>query len=190
MRVGYVSAIVILLILLVGTGWYSLSLQRQVEDLSAQNQDLQNALAELQKTVSDLQNKNQKLQDMLAKVDRERQQLAKELDKIGVEINLLIDFGNGTKLWFNNTILPYGSSLLNATLAKAQPVKYTTFETGAFVDEIMGVMNTNPWYWLWWKYEDGRWVMGETGADAAKLRDGGIYAWKYCDTSKWPPEPP
>ena len=183
MKTGYVSAIIVLLVLLIGLGWYSLSLQMQVEELSAQNRDLQNALA-------DLQNENKKLQERLVQLDRERQQLVEELEEIGVEINLLIDFGNGTRLWFNNTVLPYGSSLLNATLAKAQPVKYTLSDVGAFIDEIMGVPNSNPWYWLWWRFEGDQWAMGETAADMARLTDGGIYAWKYSDTSKWPPEPP
>lgn len=190
MKASYISAIVILLILLVGMGWYSLSLQRQVEDLNARNKDLQSALAELQKTISDLKNENKKFQDRLVQLDQERQQLAKKLDEIGVKISLLIDFGNGSRLWFNNTILPYGSSLLNATLARAQPVKYTVSNIGVFVDEIMDVPNSPPWYWLWWKFEGERWIMGETAADAAKLRNDGIYAWKYSDTSKWPPEPP
>ncbi len=190
MKASYASAIIVLLILLIGVGWYSLSLQVQVEELSAQNRELRKALAEMQKTISDLQDENQELRNRLVQLDKERQQLAEELDEIGVEINLLIDFGNGTRLWFNNTILPYGSSLLNATLVKAQPVKYTVSDMGVFVDEIMGVPNSHPWYWLWWRFEDNQWVMGETAADAAKLKDGGIYAWKYSDTSKWPPEPP
>lgn len=190
MRLNYLTAITVLLILLVGVGWHSLSLQRQVEVLSAQNQGLQSELTELRKALFELRDENLKLRSKVAEVEQERQRLAMELDKVGVRINLLIDFSNGTRLWFNNTLLPYGSSLLNATLVKAQPVRYTVFPMGIFVDEIMGVANARPWYWLWWKYRDGRWVMGETGADAEKLRSGGIYAWKYSNTGSWPPEPP
>ncbi|MGC9069278.1 MAG: hypothetical protein ACP5IZ_09955, partial [Thermoprotei archaeon] len=32
-----------------------------------------------------------------------------------VSVNLLIKFDNGTKKWYNNTVVPLGSSLFNVT---------------------------------------------------------------------------
>jgi len=177
------SLSVVLLILLVGTGWYAISLQNEVAELRAQNQDLRNTVGELQQAITSLQQE-------ISVLKNEKDELTKELDEIGVEVDLLIDFGNGTRLWFNDTLLPYGATLLNATLLKAYPVKYSTSDLGAFVEEVMGVSNSNPYYWIWWEFQNGEWVIGEVAADMVLLRDGEVYAWKYSDTSVWPPESP
>ncbi|MEM3614180.1 MAG: hypothetical protein QXK91_02655, partial [Nitrososphaerales archaeon] len=45
-----------------------------------------------------------------------------ELRGVAFEVDLLIDYGNGSLVWHNNTLLPIGSSLLNATLKVSRSV--------------------------------------------------------------------
>jgi len=170
----YGITIVVLLAISSISIWYCLNLSNEVSKLRSQNEELLEKIKALQRTVDELKSENERLSNYL--------------DEVSVSIDLLVKFGNGTKRWYNNTLLPIGFTLLNATCKMLQPVKYTVYSFGVFVDEILGIENKKPFYWLWWKYENG-WKMGETGADAEILKDGGIYAWVYTDTSK-PPSPP
>ena len=71
-----------------------------------------------------------------------------------VTVNIGINYGTGPVDWRNNTIVPSGESLLNATMRVAA-VEFTTFSgMGAFVTGING-RNQNPsanLYWLFWVY--------------------------------------
>lgn len=110
-----------------------------------------------------------------------------------IQVSLLIDYGNGTKVWHNNTLTFLGSSLFNLT-SDLSTVSYSTGEYGVFVDSIGGLPNdpNASKYWIFWIWdpEKGEWTVGEVSSDRQMLVDRGVYAWKYCDTSKWPPEPP
>lgn len=111
--------------------------------------------------------------------------------KYVLRINLLLDYGNGTRRWYNSTLVPLGSSLLNAT-AQVASVNYTSGAYGAFVNSINGLSNdkSRSMYWIYWVFRDGKWVLGEVAADRFKLKDGDVVAWFYENCSKWPPEPP
>jgi hypothetical protein len=71
-----------------------------------------------------------------------------------VTINIGINYGTGPVDWRNNTMVPSGENLLNATMRVAT-VEFTTFPgMGAFVTGING-RNQNPsanLYWLFWVY--------------------------------------
>ncbi len=117
--------------------------------------------------------------------------LISELEEVSVEVNLLIDYGNGSRVWNNRNLLPIGSTLLNATLKVACSVDYVGGEYGVFVNGIDGVGTTitkKGYYWLWWRYDrySREWVLGETGADSYIISRGDILAWLYEDTSNYP----
>jgi hypothetical protein len=71
-----------------------------------------------------------------------------------VVVNIGINYGTGPVEWQNNTSVPSGENLLNATMSVAT-VEFTTFPgMGAFVTSING-RNQNPsanLYWLFWVY--------------------------------------
>lgn len=117
--------------------------------------------------------------------------LLSELKGVAFEVDLLIDYGNGSLVWHNKTLLPIGATLLNATLKVARSVEYTGSEMGVFVNGIDNVGTKTVrkgYYWLWWRFDkaEGKWVLGETGADRYLLRQGDILAWLYEDTSGYP----
>lgn len=112
-------------------------------------------------------------------------------------VNLLFNFGNGTRKWYNGTMVPAGSSLFNATRKVFGAEVIATFSPyGVSVDEIAGVGPSSDrpaHYWMWyrWDSEMNKWVLGETSADQYKLSPGESVAWAFVDTSSWPslPEP-
>jgi hypothetical protein len=71
-----------------------------------------------------------------------------------VTVNIGINYGTGPVDWHNNTMVPSGENLLNATMRVAT-VEFTNFPgMGAFVTGING-RNQNPsanLYWMFWVY--------------------------------------
>lgn len=102
-----------------------------------------------------------------------------------VLVNIGIDYGNGTIVWFNSTPLPSGSSALTALVAVAK-VEYKTSQMGAYVTSVNGVseklLSQNEGYsWLWYRYDPGKsqLVMGQVAADKYILANGDVIVWRY-----------
>lgn len=120
-------------------------------------------------------------------------QLESFLSRHTVRSNLLINFGNGTRRWFNSTRVPNGSNLLNLTVEAlgSEQVDILQSQYGSFVSsigEVGGKITISNHVWLWWKWnsEEKEWQAGQVGADAYTVSDGEIVAWYYQDVSKWP----
>lgn len=113
------------------------------------------------------------------------------LSEVSVRVNIALDYGNGTRAWYNNTVLPLGATLLNATL-KIAGVDYTIGEYGVFINSINNVENNmeKNMYWLWWRWSGEGWRIGEVACDRYMLRNGDTIIWAYQSTAKFPPEPP
>ena len=111
--------------------------------------------------------------------------------KYMIKVSILIEYGNGSKLWYNDTLIPIGFTVLNATMSVAK-VKYTIGNYGAFVTSINGVENNKEknLYWIYWVWKDGKWVPGSVASDKYVLQDGEMFAWTYSNTASWPPPPP
>ena len=85
---------------------------------------------------------------------------------------LIIDFGNGTTLTYENV---EGTNVLDATNATVE-VESDWYADSVFVTSIAGVPN-DPDAGLWWQY----WVndeLGPTAANKYEVEDGDIIAWK------------
>ena len=118
---------------------------------------------------------------------------------IYIKVNLLIDFGNGTKKWYNGTTT-YGSTLLDYTIqvtngnvvwidygSPARPT-YTGAQgsvdkSQAFVIAILGVKQDSKHYWLWYYFAFGNWTMGPVGAGQYTLGNNSIVSWVYSSAS-------
>ncbi|MEM1550756.1 MAG: DUF4430 domain-containing protein [Candidatus Bathyarchaeia archaeon] len=94
-----------------------------------------------------------------------------------ISVNILIDYGNGTQVWYNNTSVMRGASVLTATQTIAN-VEYTDFGWGIFVDSINGIKNEGSWFWMWYIWE-GKWVLGPVASDRYVLREGDTIMWRY-----------
>jgi len=112
-----------------------------------------------------------------------------DLEAVSICVSVLIDYGNGTREWHNDTRLPLGSSALNATLAAAD-VDYTVGQYGAFVSAINGLgIAGDMWWSLWrWSPTSSGWEFILETCDRLALRNGDRVAWYY--SSGFPPPPP
>jgi len=99
-----------------------------------------------------------------------------------MRVNICIDYGNGTIEWYNDTVIPLGYNLLEAT-KRIAIVNYTYWPSyrASFVDAINGVWNKGAYYWMWyyWDLELKTWRYGNCGADLYVLSKGEIIRWRY-----------
>jgi len=110
------------------------------------------------------------------------------------KVDILLDYGNTTRVWYENVELPGFPSVLKATKAVAS-VEYTMWDADAFVDAINGVWNdyvSLVYFWMWWRWNSTAecWEMGAVACNKHMLADGDIIAWYYENCTTWPPSPP
>jgi len=114
---------------------------------------------------------------------QEYEGLSKEYEKVTMRVNVLIDYGNETKVWHNNTIVSQGATLLNATKRVASVQTTYHYELQAvFIDTINGVPTTKTEGYWWWKYWDENskvWKDGEMGADLYILKPDETVMWLF-----------
>ncbi len=116
-----------------------------------------------------------------------------DLGRIGMKVDILFKFENGTKRWYNDTYVASGWTLLNLTISSANGhVEYSMMYGSAFVTAIFGVAGSGNEAWMWWKFNQGSgsWELGPVGAGQYVMRDGDIVAWYFEDISSFPPLPP
>ncbi len=97
--------------------------------------------------------------------------------------NLLVDFGNSTYRWENNTAIQAGWNAYTFTLiATNGDVNATWYPQYAehFVTGIEGVTQTSTEFWWFWTYIGGTWQLGQTGPDPVTVLNGTSIAWTFC----------
>ncbi|MGD0329412.1 MAG: DUF4430 domain-containing protein [Nitrososphaeria archaeon] len=120
-----------------------------------------------------------------------KRQYNEELAKLGVvsyTVNILLD-NNGTKTWYNQTLIPIGWSLYNATVKVTNGnVNYSSVYGPSFITAINGVSSTVSYYWIWWVWNSAShsWTLGSVGADAYSLKNNDIVAWYFENTKNLP----
>lgn len=116
------------------------------------------------------------------------------LDQVSYEVDVLVNYGNGTFNWFNNTRGPIGWNLYNLTsrIASIDSKYYPQFQSH-FINGINGVgMNKDEahknWFWtLWiWGSSTKSWKKSPVGSDGLILSQDQAYAWYYQDASGFP----
>jgi len=105
------------------------------------------------------------------------------------ETDILLDFGNGTLVWHNDTEVPTGANAYVATVLAARgEVNATLYPPLApgessehFVTGIDGVQNTAQQSWFLWTYNStAHWQVAQTGADLLPAISGSVFGWTYC----------
>ena len=97
-----------------------------------------------------------------------------------IYVSLLIDFNNGTKIWYNKTTSPM--TLFEYTYQVTNgKMEWKEYPYGKFITSILGVrQNENAgYYWMWYYYGFGKWNAGPVGADQYYLINGTIVKWSY-----------
>jgi len=102
-----------------------------------------------------------------------------------ISANLGINYGNSSEVvWFNNTKINAGATLLDLTRLVAS-VNYT-----GMLNSINGVPNSYPKYWMWWTWSGFGWSFGSFACDKYIVGENETLLWYYQDVSTWPPSPP
>ncbi|MCX8169153.1 MAG: DUF4430 domain-containing protein [Candidatus Methanomethylicia archaeon] len=110
-----------------------------------------------------------------------------------ISVKILVDYGNGSRRWYNDTKISMGGSVFEA-LKNIVKVEYKEYPFGVFIEAIGGVYNDprKMMYWMWWRWDSDRkmWILGEVACDKYIPVSGEIFAWKYTNVFEWPPKPP
>ncbi len=112
-------------------------------------------------------------------------------------VNLLVDFGNGTVIWFNNTKVPkdydFYQVTLNVTRGNMAAEYYDSpIIKGYLVTNILGVGCQDPCltgeYWsLWvWNGNNNCWNYSSQGASLLKVSTVSMVGWYYTVNSSLP----
>ena len=116
--------------------------------------------------------------------------LSAKVSETIISANLGIDYGNGSGiLWFNQTKISAGSTLLTLTKL-VTTVNYTEYSSGAFLNAIDGVFNASPKSWMWWSSTTYGWVFGSVACDRYVVGENETLLWYYQDITTFPPPPP
>ncbi len=98
-------------------------------------------------------------------------------------VRMLIDFGNGTRLWFNDTATQPGWNAYVTTLVlldgKVQATWYPQYQEH-FVQGLDGVTSGRTDSWFVWSYGKSGWQQSQTGADVIPVHNGTVFAWTLC----------
>jgi hypothetical protein len=110
-----------------------------------------------------------------------------------LDVCVLIDYGNGTNRWYNETNVAAGSNLYNFTISVAKvDASYSPQFNEHYVTGIDGVRDADPYFWTLWIYNQNKtaWTISFVGADLIKLGEGYIIAWFYQNISSGRCKPP
>ena len=97
--------------------------------------------------------------------------------------DVLFDFGNGTRVWHNDTAVQPGWNFYIETvlLTKGDIVAQWYPQYGEhLVTGIQGVGNTQSKFWFLWTYNATSWQKAPAGADLLIVSNGSMYAWTFC----------
>lgn len=167
-------------------GYYYLNFRRETK-LNMEYVDSYNQI------VKNYTNLLSNYQGLIEQYNLEKQNLTELLEEYGsciMKVNIRIDYmeWNGTWVWYNDTVVPLGSDLLQATEIVADiKTAYWAAYQASFVEAINGVENQGAKYWMWqrWNKEEGIWDYGDLGADRHKLTNDEVVMWRY-ETSSYP----
>jgi hypothetical protein len=103
----------------------------------------------------------------------------------GSGVNMLVNYGNGTIAWYNETSIPSVSNLYDLTIyltkGNIEGKFYGPPYNEHFVTAINGVANNSPYYWTVWLFcrNKNGWTVALVGADEVRIAKGETVAWAY-----------
>ena len=102
---------------------------------------------------------------------------------LAYEVRMLVDYGNGTSVWYNDTAAQPGWNGYVVTLVllggDVQSQWYPQYGEH-YVTGLGGVNQTSTTSWFVWELAGGSWARAQTGVDQIQIRNGTIMAWTLC----------
>jgi hypothetical protein len=105
-----------------------------------------------------------------------------------IYVNVGVDYGNGTRITYNDTKTLTGATLFDVT----KQVSNVTYQTAAWGTEILsinGVTKSGSFGWTYWVWNStGRsWSIVWEGADQYRVASGETLMWYYQNGFNPPP---
>jgi hypothetical protein len=98
-------------------------------------------------------------------------------------VRLLVDFGNGTRRWYNGTSVQPGWNGYVVSLVlldgNIQGIWYPKYGEH-LVTGVDGVAQTQSTSWFVWEFSGGKWSASQTGSDQMQINNGTAIAWTLC----------
>ena len=116
--------------------------------------------------------------------------LTKEMEFVSLRANVFVSYGNGTRVWHNDTALPINSTGLTAIQKVAEPKIEDWGELGLLVTSIDGLSGNSTHGWFFWFRETGKvdWTFSEVSCAKHFLHRGDTIAFTYQSYgTAWPP---
>jgi len=115
--------------------------------------------------------------------------LSEVMESVSLRVNILVSYGNETKVWHNNTALPVGSTAFTAILAVAD-TRYKDYggDLGILVTSVDGLTSnsTNGWFYWYRDTEKLAWTLPEYSCAKYILHRNDIIAFTYESYMTWP----
>lgn len=107
--------------------------------------------------------------------------------------DILVEFGNGTKQWHNDTLVQPGWNMYTETVVLTKgdlQAQWYPEYSEHLVEAIDGISNTQSMSWFLWTYnETASWQPSPLGADDVPVYNGSVFAWTFCgQTASFAPE--
>jgi hypothetical protein len=102
---------------------------------------------------------------------------------IAYEVRMLVDYGNGTYRWYNDTSIQPGWNAYVVSLVLLNGnIKATWYPQFSehFIQGLNGVMANRENSWFVWVYNKTGWQLSQSGADVIPVYNGTIFAWTLC----------
>lgn len=101
--------------------------------------------------------------------------------------DVLLDFGNGTLQWHNDTQVQPGWNMYTETVVLSrgdlQAQWYPEYQEH-YVEGIDGISSTQTMSWFLWTYNaTSSWKPSQVGADDLPVYNGSVFAWTFCGES-------
>ncbi len=116
-----------------------------------------------------------------------------------VKVSVLVSFGNGTRLWFNDTAVPNGYNYYNVTYKITNGDLVATWfdsQHSHFIAKLFGIGCDSgdpfcPAYWSLWTRDQKNlcWNYSPEGVDELEVSDVSMIAWhflRYDNTNPLP----
>jgi type II secretory pathway pseudopilin PulG len=98
-------------------------------------------------------------------------------------VHMLVNFGSGTRRWYNDTATQPGWNGYVVTLVvlngNVQATWYPLYGEH-LVTGIGGVSQSTTKSWFLWSFTGGKWASSQTGADQLHINNGTSFAWALC----------
>ncbi|MGD8544880.1 MAG: DUF4430 domain-containing protein [Candidatus Bathyarchaeota archaeon] len=106
-----------------------------------------------------------------------------------IQVDVLLDYGNGTAKWYQNRNMIGVATVFKATQAITL-LNYSLWGDDVFVDALNGLWSnfTTNHYWLYWHWNNTSrsWNSGPVACNKYRLNNGDVIAW-YYETDPWGP---